>query len=780
MDRGNKGILILRYIAYLLALFVVVLLLVPNIDMDVSYSQVIYDRDGNLLGAHVAEDEQWRFPPSDLDVDIISQALLTYEDKNFHRHHGLDFKAVGRALRDNVNAGSIKSGASTITMQLARLSCGLTKRTYRQKILEILMAIKHEFRFSKHEILNQYLAHAPYGGNVVGIEAACWRYFGKSPQLLTTAEACMLAVLPNAPSLIHLGKNREALKAKRDFLLAQLLEEGHITPETYELSLMESLPLKPVALPTLAPHLLAYAHKDGVNHTTLDGDIQKTCLNTAKYFGNIYSQEDIQNMAILVLDTYSGEVLAYVGNSPVTREEHHVDNIHAKRSYGSLLKPVLYALSLDAGQLYPQQLLKDTPANYNGYRPENYSRAYDGAVPASLALSKSLNVPFVHMLKTYGIERFISKLSAMEINSINQDANYYGLSLILGGGEASLWEMTGMYASMGRTLSHFESNSSQYLNKEFSSPRITINADKEVTQKQNPQHLSAGAIYHTFKAMNEVIRPNADMQWQRFNSSAPIAWKTGTSFGHKDAWAIGVSTRYTIGIWVGNSDGEGKHNLVGVKKAAPLLFDVYNNLQSHKTFNVPYDDLHERAVCSQSGHLAGPHCEVVDTLYMPASKYHKLCPYHLTLHTNQDGQRVHSDCLLPSEMVHNSWFVLPPDMAMYYKLQNPSYKAIPAYAETCGTSLDAELMSFIYPHSFTSIYLPVNGEQQREKTIFQLAHQKPDAKVHWHLDGQYLGVTEELHSFPIDAAVGPHIVKVVDGEGNSKTQTFEIVGESRP
>ena len=214
MDRGNKGILILRYIAYLLALFVVVLLLVPNIDMNVSYSQVIYDRDGNLLGAHVAEDEQWRFPPSDLDVDIISQALLTYEDKNFHRHHGLDFKAVGRALRDNVNAGSIKSGASTITMQLARLSCGLTKRTYRQKILEILMAIKHEFRFSKHEILNQYLAHAPYGGNVVGIEAACWRYFGKSPQLLTTAEACMLAVLPNACLLYTSPSPRDRTRSR--------------------------------------------------------------------------------------------------------------------------------------------------------------------------------------------------------------------------------------------------------------------------------------------------------------------------------------------------------------------------------------------------------------------------------------------------------------------------------------------------------------------------------------------------------------------------------------
>lgn len=757
-------------------------------------SVVLEDRRGDLLGARIAADGQWRFPALDSVPDKFAASIITFEDKRFYRHPGVDPLAIGRAFIQNLRAGHVVSGGSTISMQVIRMARRNRPRNLWQKVLESILATRLELRYSKDEILALYASYAPFGGNVVGLEAAAWRYYGKAPSLLSWGEAATLAVLPNSPAMIHPGRNQEALLAKRDHLLDDMTSQGLLDSLSYQLALAEPLPAAPHSLPRLAPHLLDRAAADyraalpgrgSRFRSTLDLPLQQQVNQLLERHHRRLRRNQIHNMAALIIDVERKEVLAYAGNVEGIAPEHApaVDIITAPRSTGSILKPFLYARMLQEGLLLPRSLVPDVPSTINGFRPENFNQQYAGAVPARRALSRSLNVPMVHMLRDYGLEKFHFALQELGFRTIAFPPDHYGLTLILGGAEATLWEITNAYAGMARTLEHYYPYDGSYDRHDFEPARY-LRSEKQPVEENTPllpepPHFSASGIWFTFEAMQQLERPGSEGQWEAFSSSRKLAWKTGTSYGFRDAWAVGVTPRYAVGVWAGNADGEGRPGLVGVRAAAPLLFDLADLLPAGDWFYPPYDEMQRLPVCRQSGYRALPFCPT-DTLWAPrAGTRVKGCPFHQTIHLSPDGQwRVNAACEAPDQIQRQPWFVLPPLQEHYYRKHEPAYRILPPLRPDCiapASEITNGNMQLIYPHHPARIYVPVDLNGQRQRTVFTVSHRHPDITIHWHLDEEFIGSTHTFHQMELLPPAGRHRLVLVDEQGGRLEQFFEIV-----
>lgn len=731
----------------------------------VPYSTVVTDRNEELLGARIASDGQWRFPPRNTTPEKIKECLITFEDKHFYHHWGVNPFAIGRALYQNVKNKRIVSGGSTLTMQTIRLARN-ESRTFREKLIEMIWATRLEFRASKEEILSMYISHAPFGGNVVGLDAAAWRYFGHSADDLSWAESAMLAVLPNAPAMIHLSKGRKTLLDKRNRLLKQLLEKKTIDSSTYELAISEPLPDEPHALPQIAPYLVSrfYQERNGeYSRSTINKGIQTQVEDLAERWSHEFGRSDIRNLAILVIDIPSNQVVAYCGNVHFDRKQggNQVDVIQAPRSTGSILKPFLYYAMLQEGSLLPDMLLPDVPVNINGFTPQNFSMQFEGAVPASEALARSLNIPAVTMLQRYGVPKFHSFLQQVGLKTINRSSSHYGLSLILGGAEATLWDVTNAYAMMGRSLLQLPQTSCSLL---LPTSRITESTDP----------FQPGAVWQTFDALKEVNRPE-EIDWKSIPSMQTIAWKTGTSYGFRDAWAVGVTPRYAVGVWVGNATGEGKPGLVGAQTAGPVLFDIFNLLPSSSWFTRPAGIFVEAEVCRKSGHLKGRFCDETDTLLvLPAGLRTEACPYHhLVTLSADESQRIYENCANTEPTLRKSWFTLPPVWEWYYKQHHPEYKPLPPFKAGCGEDT-FQPMQFIYPPMNARIKLPKQLDGSKGFLTVELAHNNPNATVFWHLDETYQAQTQDFHKISLQPAAGKHSLTAVDGEGNTISTTFFV------
>ena len=746
----------------------------------VPYSTVVTDRNEELLGARIASDGQWRFPPRKTTPEKIKQCLITFEDKHFHHHWGVNPLSIGRAIYQNTKHKRIISGGSTLTMQTIRLSRN-ESRTFGEKIIEMIWATRLEFRASKEEILSMYVSHAPFGGNVVGLDAAAWRYFGHSAEELSWAESAMLAVLPNAPAMIHLSKGRKMLLSKRNRLLKQLLEEKIIDSSTYELAVTEPLPDEPHPLPQIAPHLVSHFYKERngqYTRSTIDRGIQTHIEDLAERWSNEFNRSDIRNLAILVIDIPANQVIAYCGNVHFDRKQsgNQVDVIQAPRSTGSILKPFLYYAMLQEGSLLPDMLLPDIPININGFTPQNFSLQYEGAVPASEALARSLNIPAVMMLQRYGVPKFHNFLQQTGFKTITRPSSHYGLSLILGGAEATLWDVTNAYAQMGRAL---VPDLTPRLTKEKEA-KITEAKDEdeeEKEEKKTARHTyiwDKGAVWQTFNALKEVNRPE-EIDWKSIPSMQAIAWKTGTSYGFRDAWAVGVTPRYAIGVWVGNATGEGKPGLVGAQTAGPVLFDIFNYLPASSWFERPTGVFVDAEVCRQSGHLKGRFCEETDTvLILPAGLRTDACPYHHLITLAADEKhRVYENCANTEPVFQKSWFTLPPVWEWYYKQHHPEYRPLPPFKAGCGEDT-FQPMQFIYPPINAHIRLPKQLDGSKGFLTVELAHTDPNATVFWHLDDTYLMQSQDFHKISLQPASGKHSLTAVDGEGNTVSTTFFI------
>ncbi len=740
---------------------------------------VIETKEGELLGAKIAKDGQWRFPETDSVPDKFKKCIIAFEDQQFYKHPGFNPVAMAEAMIENIKAGKVVRGGSTITQQVIRLSRKGKKRTYFEKIKEFVLATRLEIGTSKEKILKLYASHAPFGGNVVGIDMAAWRYFGLRANQLSWAESATLAVLPNAPSLIYPGKNQARLLEKRNRLLLTLLKQKTIDSLTYELSISEALPKKPYFLPQTSPHfldLLAKRYPGQRLRTTINIHLQKQVNEVVRQHHEIVKQNEVHNMAVLVLDVDSRKVLSYVGNAPTDKNhQKDVDIIQASRSTGSTLKPLLYAALMDKGELLPEQLVSDIPTIIAGYHPKNFDEGYSGAVPANRALARSLNVPAVRLLQQYGLQRFRDELNALQIKGLKYSADHYGLSLIVGGAEGSLWDLCKTYAGLAGTLNHFQNTSSEYFTKEYVEPIVLagskVNHGNKVSEKLN---YGAGSIWLTFEAMKKVNRPEGDEAWQFYDSSREIAWKTGTSFGNRDAWAIGVSQKYVVGIWIGNADGEGRPELTGLNTAAPVLFDVFNLLPNTQWFATPYDDLIEVDVCSTSGFLAGRYCPNKKTYASPLGAKTKSCPFHQLIHLDTKQQyRVNSSCESIANMIHKSWFVLPPVQEYFFKTNNARYRPLPPYRLNCYKETQ-ERMDFIFPKANSSVYLPKGFDGKTNELVLKIAHTNPENQVFWYIDDTFIGTTKQFHEIPILPKPGHHIITVLDEKGNELKQKIEI------
>ena len=737
----------------------------------VPYSTVVTDRNGELLGARIASDGQWRFPPRTTTPEKVKQCLITFEDRHFYHHWGVNPVSISRAAYQNLKNKRIVSGGSTLTMQTIRLARNKS-RTFGEKFIEMILATRLEFRASKEKILSMYVSHAPFGGNVVGLDAAAWRYFGHSAEELSWAEAAMLAVLPNAPAMIHLSKSRQSLLNKRNRLLKQLYGRKIIDSSTYELAISEPLPDEPHPLPQIAPHLVSrfYQERNGkYSVSTIDRGIQTQIENAAERWSNEFNRSDIRNLAILVIDIQTNQVVAYCGNVNFKRKQsgNQVDVIQAPRSTGSILKPFLYYAMLQEGSLLPHTLLPDIPININGFTPQNFSLQFEGAVPASEALARSLNIPAVTMLQKYGAPKFHTFLRQIGLKTINRPASHYGLSLILGGAEATLWDVTNTYAYMGRSLLQLpQTECSLLLSDSENSEAVTSAKTTDIFQP--------GAVWQTFNALTEVNRPE-EIDWKSIPSMHPIAWKTGTSHGFRDAWAVGVTPHYAIGVWVGNATGEGKPGLVGARTAGPVLFDIFSLLPPTQWFKRPGNVFVKTEVCRKSGHLKGRFCEETDTLLiLPAGLKTEACPYHhLVTLSADETHRIYENCANLEPTIQKSWFTLPPVWEWYYKQHHPEYSPLPPFKPGCGEDA-LQPMQFIYPPMNARIVLPKQMDGSPGYMTAELAHGNPATTIFWHLDNTYLTQTQDFHKISLQPTPGKHSLTAVDSAGNTVTTTFYI------
>ena len=798
----------------------------PMPSFDTPLSTVVEAADGSLLGARVADDGQWRFPPPDSLPEKYVTCLINYEDRYFRWHPGVNPVAVFKALTDNIRSGETVRGGSTITMQVSRLARGNPDRTYAGKIIEMFSALKLELFRSKKAILTLYAANAPFGGNTVGLEAAAWRYTGRGTDDLTWAEAATLAVLPNAPSLIYPGRNSERLRAKRDRLLFALAERGHIDSLTCSLAMSEPLPGAAMPMPSLAPHLTnrVWFEQPGTRIvTTIDPVLQRAVTDLVNSHQSSLEGNQIHNAAALVVEVASGQVLAYAGNStlPDTTGRHgrDVDMITAPRSTGSIMKPFLYAGLLSSGVMLPNALIADIPTRFQGFRPENSDFTYSGAVPAGDALARSLNIPAVRMLQMYEEERFLILLKAMGFTTFNKPASHYGLSLILGGGEATLEELAGAYASMARVL--IESRQFEALTQEepqsrprsasgpqssVFSPQLTIGnrqsgvgnsqssvgnrksqiANRKSTvmsdnrQQEAGPSLTPSAIWLTYEALLRVNRPETETGWQYFGSAPEVAWKTGTSFGFRDAWAIGTTPSYVVAVWAGNADGEGRPGLSGISSAAPLLFDIIRLLQPdpHTWFARPEEGMTLTEVCAASGFRAGPDCTERREEWVPETGLRSdACPYHTVINLDAtEKYRVNISCSSPGEMVSRSWFVLPPAMEYYYRMRNPSYHTLPPFMPGCTDDMKVPSMEFLYPPRDARIFIPRSLQGELMSMLPEIAHRRRNAVIYWHLDNRYIGMTKYVHQTEIRVGEGEHVITAVDDQGITVSRKFFCIG----
>lgn len=760
----------------LLSLFLIAIILwmLPGINFTTPYSYVLYDDNGKLLDYKVADDGQWRIKlTSDSIPKKYLYCLLIQEDKKFFYHSGVDFLALVRAAYQNIQFGRKYSGGSTITMQVARMYLGNKKRTYLQKTIEILLSYYIELKHNKYDILKFYFQHAPFGGNVVGAESASFRYFNRPLHELSWSESALLAVLPKNPSYVNVKRNVDILKKRRDNLLYKLLRYKLIDSLTYEISKDDSIFISDHFGNHEMPHLLAFLKNNYPNqytyHTHIQFFLQKQVYEILQRYKSENDANGIRNAAVLICKLPEKKVITYIGNyheRGSTLDAYQVNMIEAKRSGGSILKPFLYATMLNEGELTPNMLLPDVPIQIGGYAPKNFNLTYEGAVKANMALAKSLNVPAVKMLQLYGIQRFIDFLKKMNFSTITQSQDYYGLSLILGGCEIKMSELLNAYANMSNLLTDNEITSSLQYFKGMCNTTIDI-------------PLSKGAVWLTFQSMNEVERPKNQGYWYLFRNKKTVAWKTGTSFGFRDAWAVGITPDYAVVVWVGNATGKSSAELTGIKKAAPILFDIFSILSlTNTTYPIPYDNLQIVQVCKQSGYLPSPFCsETVDEIVCKRSLKIRTCPYHKLVYLDSTGKyRVNSEC----ETVHNiskrSFFVLPPAMELYYKRKNPSYEMLPPLKKGCiEIQTQQNNIEIIYPQNYTNLFIPRNLDGTMSSTIFEATHRKPDASIFWYLDGQFIAQTQYRHTISLQPSLGKHELLIQDEYGESKSIEFNVV-----
>lgn len=762
--------IIIKFILFFILLLIILNVIFP-LAVDKLYkskSVMIYDRDGKLLRAYTSTDGMWRINASFASTpSVFIKSLIIFEDKNFYSHFGIDPLSFIRAMWLNINSGKIVSGFSTITMQLARM-IEPKERTIWSKLIEMFRAIQMEFTFSKEEILEFYLNIAPYGGNIEGIASASYMYFGKPYTELSTGEIALLIGLPNSPTKYRPDINPERAKQQRNKILKILYEKNIISKSKYKEALLEPIPHKRYKMPFYAPHLSDYLKLNNEDkseiYTTIDLSTQNLCETLLVKHIQTLKQKGIYNGAIIVIDNKTKEVLAFIGSGNYFDEDNQgqVNGGLALRSPGSALKPFVYVLAAEEGSIAYETMLVDLPEDFSGFEPKNYDKKYHGVIPASKALAYSLNIPAVKLLRNLKYKNLYNKLEKGGITSLKQPEEYYGLSLILGGVEVTLLELTTFYSTLA----------SEGLYKKYT-------LLKNIENLNAIQLFTPEASYLISEMLANEHHLNYNINWKSSLGHHKIAWKTGTSYGHRDAWSIGYDKDYTVGVWIGNFDNRESPDIVGIKVATPLMFNIFKGItkETNPKWLTKPSGLGTRLVSPISGKIPNSYDTVVkEELYIKGVSNKEKCDIRQKILIDKEtGYRLYYYCLENKEYEEKILTIWPGKVRTWMEQNGYPVDTIPKVHPDCRILFEDSGPKIDSP-SDNSIYYLKNDLSAKEQQIILKAHpEKGNKKVYWFINNIPIGVSNVGENLIYKPEEGEHILTAMDEEGRTSKIKFYVL-----
>ncbi|WP_146897803.1 penicillin-binding protein 1C [Adhaeribacter aerolatus] len=757
----NTGLRILRYGSGLF-LFCCLSLAILNylfpLQLTISYSPVITAADGSVINAFLSRDDKWRMKLEPDEINpVLEKAILLKEDKYFYYHPGVNPVAFVRAFYRNSITRKTTSGASTITMQVARLLYP-RERTYWHKLLEIFRALQLEWYYSKAEILHLYLNLVPFGGNIEGVRAASVLYFQQSPKQLSLAQAVTLSVIPNKPSSLRIGLRNEQIVAFRNKWLQYFQPQNAFPAKEIADALAEPLEAKRVEAPQVAPHFAYRLYRQNRNQanikTTLNRPIQEKVEQLTYNYMQQLRYKNIQNASVIIINNQTHAVEAYLGSADFSDVAHsgQVDGVRAIRSPGSTLKPLLYATAFDRGLLTPKTIITDVPVDYAGYRPENYYGNYSGNITIEQALATSLNIPAVKILDQLGVPTFVQKLQQAEFSQVKKTGNQLGLSLILGGCDVTLEELTTLFSVFAN-------------NGKYSSLRWR----QEDTLAVQKQLISPAAAYMVNQILTQLQRPDLPHNAQNSMHLPKIAWKTGTSYGRRDAWSIGYNKKYTVGVWVGNFSGEGVPELNGTDSATPLLFSIFNAIDYNSPeswFQKP-PGLSFRQVCAASGLPRNTFCpDGITDAFIPGISSAKKCEHLKLIPVSLDEQFAYCTSCLPDQNYQQKYYPnLAPELLTFYQNEHIPYQKIPAHNPACNRIFQ-DFAPIITSPSAEMEYLLERSENQ--KLMLHCNAHNEVKQVYWYINDKFLRATDaNAKIFFEPTQAGKYKISCTDDQGRN-------------
>jgi penicillin-binding protein 1C len=740
----------------------------------IEYSTIVTDSKGEVIHAFLTKDQQWRMKTELSEISpLLRKIIVEKEDKYFYYHPGVNVVAMARAFFRNIIHMRRTSGASTITMQVAR-SLEPKKRTYWNKLREVFRAFQLEWKYSKDEILQLYLNKVPYGGNIEGVKSASILYFKKNPDHLSLAEITALSIIPNRPSSLVIGKHNDRIIEERNKWLRQFAREKVFTEKEIADALSEPLTATRGTVPNFVPHLAWKLKKNGgdIIHTAIELNTQLKVEKLVKDYSRTLTLKNIRNAAVIVLDNVTHRVISYVGSADFndTTDGGQVNGAAAIRQPGSTLKPLLYGLCIDAGLLTPKMVITDVAVNYQGYAPENYDRKFNGYVSMEYALEHSLNIPAVKSLKALGKDKLIQKLGVCDFRQIKKDQNKLGLSMILGGCGATLEELTGMYSIF--------SNEGKYVRPIYTlddsvgsvaTGSGTARARKSLPETGGQTVLSPAATFMINETLSKVNRPDFPLNWASTVHLPKIAWKTGTSYGRRDAWSIGYNKRYTVGIWIGNFSGLGIPELSGANVATPLLFTVFNTIDyddDQAWFTQP-KDCDVRTVCSETGLPPTDHCtNLVTDYFIPLVSPSKKCDNMQELFVSADEKISYCRVCLPESGYKKKWYkFISPEMKDYFEQNRIAYQPIPPHNPLCEK---------VFREGAPVVTSPANGSEylisKKDPEPLQLKCRVSNdvGKVYWYINNKFYKAGEAGGKQFFIPDEGPVKISCTDDKGRNQ------------
>lgn len=723
----------------------------------IEYSTIITDSKGEVIHAFLTKDEKWRMKTELEEISpLLRKTIIEKEDRYFYSHPGINVLAIGRAFVKNIFRWKRTSGASTITMQVAR-ALEPKRRTYFNKLVEMFRALQLELKYSKNEILQLYLNLVPYGGNIEGVKSASILYFKKNPDHLSLAEITALSIIPNRPSTLVMGKHNDLIVKERNRWLQQFAKDKVFTQKEIQDAISEPLTATRGAVPQLIPHLAWKLKQQGgdIIKTNIELNTQLKTEKLVADYVRILTLKNIRNAAVIIINNQTHNVITYVGsaNFADTIDAGQVNGAKAIRQPGSTLKPLLYGLCIDEGLMTPKSVITDVAVNYNGYAPENYDKQFNGYVTMEYALEHSLNIPAVKSLQGLGKDAFIQKLTDCDFQQIKKDQRKLGLSLILGGCGATLEELTGMYTTFA--------NNGKYIPPHYTQSPIQNNRGTTI--------LSPAATFMINDILSKVNRPDFPLNWQSTGHMPKIAWKTGTSYGRRDAWSIGYNKKYTVGIWTGNFSALGIPELSGANIATPLLFKIFNTIDydsDEEWFTQPKDcDI--RMVCSETGLPPGEHCtNTVTDYFIPLISSTQICNNMQEVALSADEKISYCKSCMPASGYKKKWFrVVLPDMQRYYEERHIVYEQIPPHNPNCER---------VFKEGGPAITSPRNGSEyfisKKHPEPLQLSCNVGNDvhKVYWYINNQFYKAGESHNRQFFVPEEGPVKISCTDDKGRNR------------